>query len=895
MNVSVKRFVLPLAVVTLLSFMGCKSTPNAETTAGTSSASEESSDLSITEAQARKARVSDVQYQVAVNLTGDTKNFTGTSRIVFGLKDTGKPLRVDFFEGQVKSLTVNGQLIPPETAKKKYWIELPTTALVAGANTVTIEFAQEYSHQGQGLHRFVDPENKDVFVYTQFETFDANRFMPCFDQPDLRATLALTVDAPAKWTMISTTRETAVKTLPNGTKQWQFPVTQPIATYLFSLHGGPFKVWTDKFEDIPLRLFARPTMAKYVDAKEFFLITKQGLKFYNTFFDFKYPFGKFDQIIVPEFNAGAMENVGAITYTEGYFSRGKATRPQRRSLATTILHEMGHMWFGDTVTMAWWNDLWLNESFATFVSTQAMVEATEYKEAWQDFYASEKNWAYWEDGLVTTHPIEAPVAGVKDAFATFDGITYGKGASVLKQLWAYMGPEKFQKGLRTYIKTYAFKNATLAQFIAALQTETTQDLNAWAERWLRQSGADKLAVKWNCEGDQLKTIELTSTPIKDAKFRPQAVQVALFGDKGGALVDPTVVRVELTQRSQMITGNWACPAFVYPNYSDFGYARVSLDPKSLSYAKKGVSKINDNLLRTMVWNDLWQMVRDTEMSLNDYIQIVNTHFAQENDELILQQIVATITGRRGERSAAVQYWPQTTEKDRASRLVFIGKIEDQYLTRFNAAKPGSDDQKFWFDSYVSGARTTKGLDQLATWATMKEAGPGFKLDVDRKWALARELARFEHKSAAKLLLALKKEDPSDRGQKQALSAEAIAPTLSVKQKWVDILKQPKPTVTFAEARSVLGALFPVEQDALAKRFENDFYTYLKANGASENEIFVETVASGMSPLSCDEKQSAKMKTFLSTVKGFTPSVIKTLRVGLQEDERCQTIRAASAL
>jgi len=873
---------------------GCKSVDKSvESTTNASSAG--GSDLTKVEAQERKARLRDVSYDVSVTLTETDSKFNGTARLEFNLQTVDKPLRIDFFEGEVSKLSVNGQDLGLD-AKKQFWIEIPGAALKPGRNQVQVTYVQEYSRQGQGLHQFRDPETQQTFLYTQFETFDANRFMPCFDQPDLRATLKLKVDAPAKWEVITTSMETSIQANGKDRRVWTFPETPAISTYLFSLHAGPYKVWKDKFQDIPLRLFARPSMAKYVRHQEWFAVTKQGLKFYNEFFALKYPFRKYDQLFVPEFNAGAMENVAAVTFSESYLERGEVTREQRRDAASVLLHEMAHMWFGNVVTMKWWNDLWLNESFATFMASLAMHEATEFKESWQDFFASSKNWAYWEDSLITTHPIEAPVPSVKVAFANFDGITYGKGAAVMKQLRVYMTPEAFKLGMQDYFKNHAYKNTELKDFIASLQGRTRLDLNLWADRWLRQSGTDQVMANWTCKGDVLEQVELVTTPSKGAAFRPQTVELALFQEKAGQLGAPLVLKVNLTKSSEVITGKWNCPSFVYPNYGDKGYISVRLDTRSLEFAKTKLGLIRqDLLLKTMVWDDLWEMVRSTEMPLKDYVTILDTQFNHETDEILLSQIVSTITGRRSEEGTVLFYWPKT-EKGAAERMKFVERMEQQYLKRMHAAKPGSDNQKFWFDGFVRLARTPSSLELLTKWSKGATVAPGLPLDLDRQWMVARQLARFQRQEAATSAVAqLKRKDTSDRGQRQALAIEAVQPDYSIKQKWVNILKQPKPSVSYAEARSVLNALFPVEQRDLAKRFESDFYDYLKANGDSENEIFVEHIASQMAPLNCEVAESSKLRSFLTETGRFSPSVVKTLKVELEEDERCQRVRTASKL
>lgn len=895
---------IAFAVVALAAVNGCRSKEklapgepaDSAASVATSKNEPETADLTQAAARDRKARVDQVAYALKLTLPAGDEAYRGQLRISFNLKTTSRPLRLEFFEGQVSALRVNNKSLAPETVKKPYAIELPAQALVMGANVVDISFTQAYSHQGQGLHRFVDPETNEVFLYSQFEAYDANRFMPCFDQPDLRSTFDLEVDAPTSWTVISTAPETAVKEGLPGRRVWTFARTQPIATYLFSLHAGPYHVWKDSYGEMPLRLFARPSLARYVepDVKEWFTVTKQGLKFFEAWYAFKYPFVKFDQLIVPEFNAGAMENPGAITYSEHRVSRGGATRAHRLHTYGTVLHEMAHLWFGDTVTMKWWNDLWLNESFASYMAALALGEATEFKEAWQDFFASEKQWAYWEDGLVTTHPIEARVDSVKEAFGNFDGITYGKGASVLQQLRAYISPEAFQKGIQKYIAAHAMGNAELKDFIAALQGETKRDLNLFAERWLRQSGTDKLNAEWTCSDKKLKALRLVTTPSTGAQFRPQTVTVGLFKRAAnGELSRPYLMPVDLTQPVTTLNGDWDCPDFIYPNVGDHGFVVVSLDPLSLQHARAHVSRINDTLLRTMVWADLWEMVRAGEMPLNEYIEILTAQLPKENDRVILELVVHTIFSHRN-HPAVLTYWPLDANA-KSARLKFLTKMEDEFLRRFKQAKAGSDEQKVWFDNYVALAETPRALDQLAKWSlTNAPLGPKFPLDLDRRWALVHRLARYNHPRAEASLTLAKSKDPSDRGQRAVLAAEAIRPDANVKRKWVNVLTQPKPQLSFITLRAVTEAIFPHEQGSLAQEFTESYFKYLKANGLSENETFVEAAAVGLSPLDCEAAGAQRFKEFLSdSGSRFVPSLAKALKVLLQEDQRCQAVRARS--
>lgn len=882
-----------IAIITGLvigAVIGCQSTPKKDR-----KTLEDTSNLTWEQARERSARVSNVRYQLAVNLNETETTFTGTNRIEFDLKDTAEPLRVDFYEGKVSTLTLNGSPLDPATAKKTYFIEVPADRLKTGRNVLWIEYAQEYSRQGQGLHRFQDPETKQVFLYSQFQTFDANRFMPCFDQPDLRAVLEMEVTAPRDWQVVTTTLETSKKVLAPDRQHWKFAPTPSLATYLFSLHAGPYKVWRDRYQGIPLRLMARPSMAKFVPVDKWFQVTKQGLKFFNAYYALPYPFKKYDQLIVPEFNAGAMENVGAVTFSEWFLSRSQLRRDQWRRTSNVIMHEMAHMWFGDLVTMKWWNDLWLNESFATYMATLALAEATEFKEAWQEFSASDKSWAYWQDGLSTTHPIEAPVPTVKDAFTNFDGITYGKGASVLKQLSAHMGAENFRNGIRDYLSAHAYKNTELKDFIAALQKHTPVNLTEWADLWLRQTRPDKIAAHWVCEGPTLKKIKLTVTPPEGVRFRPQTLWLGLYKSDGVSVKRLQSVKATLNSPEQTVEGYWQCPDLLYPNQDDHGYIRVALDERSLKVAKKEVSRVRDDLTRTMIWADLWRMVRHGEAPLRDYVQIVRRHFAPETNEILMREIVSTISGRRGEEGTILQYWPEYHQTTREEKAAFTAEIEKEYWQRFLKTRPGSDEQRFWFDNFLRASRSRAALDRVAELMDKKEIAAKFPWDPDRQWSVVQRLTRFQHPRADELLARMKEKDPSERGQKAALAAEAVRPDLGVKRKWIDLLKQPKPAVSFQEAGTVLRSLFPMEQAPLAKKFEEDFYQYLKANKTSENEIFVTSFASSVAPLGCESKQTEKLKKFLDQQGPFSPSLKKSLLIGIEEDERCQRIRDMSSL
>jgi aminopeptidase N len=896
-----------LTFLTLSAFVtGCSTASKETTTVVSSATTEDQSDLTWAEAKARKERLSAVVYDLSVDLTPGASSqpvarYTGSLKLQFDLKNASKDLRLDFFEGDVKSIVVNGK--PVELAqKKKYWIVLPGAALVEGANVVQIEYSQEFSRTGEGLHRFVDPVDKKVYLYTQFEPYDANRFVPCFDQPDLRSVLKLQVKAPRSWKVISSALETK-NVVKSGNREWTFAPSAEIATYLFSLHAGPYAMMKDTYRradgsTVPLRVFVRGSLKKFLNQREWFKTTKDGLAFYENYFGVRYPFSKLDQLVVPEFNAGGMENVGAITYYEWSLPRSQVTRKSRRGLSSLLLHEIAHMWFGDLVTMAWWNNLWLNESFATYMSFVAQVEATEFKEAWQTMAASSKNRAYVEDAMVTTHPIEAPISRVKEAMTNFDGITYNKGASVLKQLNYYMTTEDFRSGIRDYFQTYSFKNTDLSQFIGSLQKHTKKDLGLWADRWLRQSGTDTLSAMWTCDKDRLKAIDLTMTPTEGRKPRPQSVEVALFKSSSGKTTVTERIRADFdgTKDKIRLEGDFACPDFVYPNHDDQGYALVKLDAKSLAFLTDHLSQVDDLITRSLVWNDMWRMVRDTEISLKTYVDIVTHHFAAEPDEVIQQQVLGTIYNPGG---SILSYWP-TGGEAKSDREKFVTTMETEFLRRMKASPSGSDDEKLWYDAFVRVAQSKGAIEQLHKWFVAGRISKSFPMDVERSWGAVGLMARYQYPQAADALNIMRKRDTSDRGAKAALAVEASIPSVDVKRKWIGEFiganGQVSKARTLEETRSVIYSLFPLEQREMKLGFSKDFFSFLEKNRATENEQSrVRTVLGGLLPLNCQSGESKKLKEKMSQYSDMTPSIRKSFLMHLEEDERCQRIRAQSNL
>ncbi|MEO8161660.1 MAG: aminopeptidase N, partial [Arenimonas sp.] len=540
--------------------------------------------LSQQDAAARAARVSNVAYTLDFVLSGEP-DFNASSTIDFDLADDAAPLTVDLDKSKIGKLIVNGRQLQPQY--NQWFITLPAESLKRGHNQVRVQFNRQHSTNGEGLHRYVDKVDGRVYLYSHFEPAAAHQMFASFDQPDLKATYSLTATAPKDWVVVSSTREAKIDDL-GATRRWHFPVTPKLSPYNFSMHAGPYKVWEDNSGKYPMRLFARQSLASQVSPAEWFRYTKQGLAYYDSYFGVPYPFKKYDQLLVPQFIYGAMENAGAVTFTESRFVSEKAmTAVQRQRLASTILHEMSHQWFGDLVTMRWWNGLWLNESFASYMATLGSAKSGEFDQPWLSQYRS-KQGAYRQDESITTHPVEVPVASTANAFDNIDAITYTKGASVLHQLRQRIGDEAFQRGVHDYLVKHSYQNATLDDFIDALAKAAGQDLKPWAQEWLYQPGVNTLSAEFDCANGKLSRLALVQGAANPANptLREQLVQVALFDLAGDKLVlsgkFPVTYRGARTEVPSVV--GQACPALVYPNYEDWGFAKVTLDERSFATA-----------------------------------------------------------------------------------------------------------------------------------------------------------------------------------------------------------------------------------------------------------------------------------------------------------------------
>ncbi|MEP6872291.1 MAG: aminopeptidase N [Anaerolineaceae bacterium] len=721
--------------------------------------------LTQSEAEIRAALVSNTAYVLDIGLVRGAETYHGDVTVTFDLS-TVTDTFFDFRGKTIESLEVNGEQLEP--SRTEFRLNLPGSAL-AKRNTVRVVYENEYDHGGDGFHQFQDPEDGQEYLYSNFEPYEAHRLFPCFDQPDIKATYALTVTAPTEWEVIGNNAEASRATLGDGRIRHVFEPTKKFSTYLFALLAGPYHAVHEMHGEVNLGLYCRKSLAKHLDTDELFTVSRQGLDFFGSFFDRPYEFRKYDQIFVPEFNSGAMENVGAVTHNEYMVFRDPPTDNQRRGRAETVLHEMAHMWFGDLVTMRWWNDLWLNESFATYMAYLCLDEATRFTTGWQDFNAGIKNWAYRQDQLVTTHPIAGEVADTDATFLNFDGITYGKGASVLKQLVAAIGMEGFREGMRNYFRTYSFGNATLSQFLGSLEAGSGADLKEWSRLWLETSSLNTIGSRWESDGDRITSFTLTqSAPADYAFLRPHRLDIGLVRDDGGSLhVDVLPATIAGPELELDAARGLPRPALVFPNYNDHGYAKVALDGESVRFVRENIERIDDVLLRQLLWSSLWNMVRDQQLKSTDYLALVR-------EKILLEPLTELIDSVLSNASAALGRYVPEAQKDGQSQL-FV-----QFAWEALQRAKDEDAKIIWARTLIGNALTPEDIALTVRLADGVESVRGLTIDQDMRWAIAAKCVANEIDGADARVSRELESDPTDRGQRAKIRCDVSVPDPEVK-------------------------------------------------------------------------------------------------------------------
>lgn len=805
--------------------------------------------LTRDEAIERAALVTVGNYSIALDLTtGSETTFRSTTTVEFEALP-GADTYIDLAADTVHSAVLNGIDIDVSGYDESTGIVLQG---LEKTNILVVDADCRYSNTGEGLHRFVDPVDSEVYLYSQFETADAKRMFACFDQPDLKATFDVTVTAPSHWQVISNGATSAKDTAETGTVH-TFATTPRMSTYLVALIAGPYARWDDVYTDehgeIPLGLFCRSSLAEYMDAERLFTETKQGFGFYHRNFGVPYAFGKYDQLFVPEFNAGAMENAGAVTFLEDYVFRSKVTRYSYERRAETVLHEMAHMWFGDLVTMTWWDDLWLNESFATFASVLCQAEATEYDQAWTTFANVEKSWAYRQDQLPSTHPVAADIPDLHAVEVNFDGITYAKGASVLKQLVAYVGLEHFLAGLRDYFAAHAFDNATFDDLLGALEKASGRDLSDWGRQWLKTTGLNTVRADFDVDDEGRFTrfaINQGGAAPGAGETRVHRLAVGIYDD------DPTTGKLVRVHREELdISGSVTeVPALqgvsrgklVLVNDDDLTYCSLRLDDDSLRTALSRIADIDEPLPRTLVWSAAWEMTRDAELKARDFVALVMSGVQAETEvgvaQRLLLQAQTALNSYADPQWACANGWPA---------------FADRLLDLARESSPGSDHQLAFVNALCSSVLQLHHVAVLATLLDNEPAEvnlPGLVIDTDLRWRIVTALAASGDIDGdgmqTPFLDAEAQRDPTAAGRRHAAAAAAARPQLDVKNAaWQQVIEDDTlPNIT---ARAIIGGFVQTGQSALLQPFTERYFEAIPGVWERRSSEVAQTVVIGLYP------------------------------------------------
>src|ERR1700722_16559982 len=598
------------------------------------------SNLTRDEARDRARLLNVASYQVSLDLTGDEETFRSETTVRFTANPAGSDTFINLTAPAVCEIVLTGRAVDPAAFDG----DRITLTGLAAENELRVLADCAYSRSGEGLHRFTHPADKGVYLYSDLETFDAHQIYACFDQPDLKATFELTVIAQDDWLVIGNMPPAGDPELAGpGRLRWQFPPTPLLPTYITFVAAGPYHAARAEHDGIPLGLFCRQSLAPYLDPDELFEITRQGLDFYQDKFGLRYPFPKYDQLFVPEFKAGAMENPGGVTFLENYVFRSRVTDSTREARASTILHEMAHMWFGDLVTMRWWDDLWLNESFATWAAAVAESEGTRFTSAWTVFAQFEKAWAYRQDQLPSTHPIAADIPDIAAVEVNFDGITYAKGASVLKQLVAWVGRDHFLAGVRRYFSEHAWGNATLGDLLGALQESSGRELSGWSKEWLGTAGVNTLRPEYELDDENRITefAVVQSAPVSHPVLRAHRIAIGLYDRTGTGLTRRRQAEVDIAGERTVLPAlaGERQPDLVLVNDDDLTYAKMRLDNHSLATLITGVGEFTESLPAALCWAAAWDMCRDGEMAARDYLQLVTSGVDHSEDISVVRPLL----------------------------------------------------------------------------------------------------------------------------------------------------------------------------------------------------------------------------------------------------------------
>ena len=818
--------------------------------------------LTREEARARAEHLQVASYDVQLDLTTGRKTFRSRTAVRFTCSSPGSGTFIDLVAPSVHRVELNGVELDVAQVADGTRVQLRDLAEV---NDLLVEADCSYMNTGEGLHRFVDPVDDEVYLYSQFEVADARRVFAVFDQPDLKASFSFSVTAPAHWQVVSnspTPQPTPAQDAPE-VAVWRFAPTPRLSPYVTAIVAGPYHVVRGELTSsdgraIPLGVFCRASLAQYLDADNVMDVARAGFAYFERAFDLPYAFEKYDQLFVPEFNAGAMENAGAVTFAESYVFRSKVPEALVERRALTILHELAHMWFGDLVTMRWWDDLWLNESFAEYASTLCISEATHWTSAWTTFSSMEKSWAYRQDQLPSTHPIVADIRDLEDVEVNFDGITYAKGASVLRQLVAWVGRDHFEEGLRRYFAAHAWGNTELSDLLAELEATSGRDLRGWSRLWLEQAGVTTVRpeLRVDAHGTITSLAVLQEAPATHPTLRPHRLAIGCYDLVDGVMTRTHRVELDVdgdrTPVPQLV--GRGRPDLLLLNDDDLAYTKVRLDEQSMATAVTHLGAFTDSLPRTLVWGAAWDMTRDAELAGRDFIDLVLGNVSAETDSSVVLVLLRQLT------STVRLFVTPEHRHDVAAR------VADRLLELARGARAGSDTQLQLVKAFAAHAVSADQLDAVTALLTGIEALPGLNIDTDLRWELLTSLVVGGRAGEAEID-AEKARDDTATGRRAAAAARAARPTHEAKQEaWAAVVDADDlPNAVQASVIAGFGRVHDVE---LLKPFVEPYFTSIDHVWATRTNEIAQQIVVGLYPtLLADAETVRRTDDFLNKLNG----------------------------
>ena len=837
------------------------------------------------EAAERSALVAVQGYEVEVDLSSAmTEGATFGSRTT--VRFTARPgasTWIDIVAPALRGAELNG--VPLDVAAFT-GTRLPLDGL-AESNVLVVEADCAYMRSGEGLHRFVDPVDGAVYLYSQFEVADARRMYACFDQPDLKGTFTLTVTAPDGWQVVSNSPTPEPVPAGDGLARWAFGATPRISPYITALVAGPYHVVRDEYVGphgtYPLGVFCRASLAEHLDADVVILETKQGFEFFEAQFETPYPFEKYDQLFVPEFNAGAMENAGCVTILEDYVFRSRVTDYYFEQRANTILHELAHMWFGDLVTMTWWDDLWLNESFAEWAAHWANVGATRHRDAWTTFLIQRKGWAYRQAQLSSTHPIAADMVDLEAVEVNFDGITYAQGAASLRQLVAWVGEKEFLEGLTSYFAKHAWGNTRLADLLVELEASSGRDLSGWTTAWLETAGVNLLkpevAVAEDGTYSSVAVVQEppSAPPGLPAVLRPHRIAVGLYQRTPQGLervrrleIDVVGERTEIEELRGVQQ-----PDLLLLNDDDLTFAKIRLDERSLRTAVESFDALSEPMPRALVWAAAWDMLRDAEMPMRDWLSLLETGLPTERDLSIVHTLLS-------QTKAAIEQFstPSRREEYRDRWAALTMRLLEQ-------SPAGGDLQLAYARAYAATARTAEHAAVLRSWLS-GGAPEGLTVDTDLRWTLLQRLLALGAADPAEIDAELER-DSTATGHRQAATARALVPTREAKEAAFTAAVESDELPNALLAATVMG-FASADARELHRAFLHRYFDAIPQVWATRTNETAQTIVMGFYPAQIVEQQTLDLTdAFLARddVPAGARRLVREGRDGIERSLRCQ--------